>query len=315
MSLNPQPHINTLLITAALALSGCGNDSNSVSDEPVTYAETTWMEGVDLAAFLDCTRESGATLLQAHRAGDRPGYAENALTTMAASIADGAVFLEIDVAKLTDGTLVLMHDDTVDRTTTGQGAVFSYTLEEFKALQLVDLNGTVLEESPPTLIEALDALEGRGIAQLDLKDISVAEIADVLVTAGATDRAVVITDTLNDAIALHRLLPDIIISAGINSLENIETLRDAGFDLTRLQAWLGVGNGNPDLDQALAEMGIETSFGNFRAEADSLARYLDMNDAGAEVISVDNVQAAARALNAAQQVRGVLASCPEAATD
>ena len=307
-----QPLINTLIITAALAPSGCGNDIESISDEPVNHADTDWLEDVDLAAFLDCTRESGATLLQAHRAGDRPGYAENALSTMAASIADGAVFLEIDVAKLSDGTLVLMHDDTVDRTTTGQGAILSYTLDDFKALQLVDLNGTVLDEAPPTLAEALAHLDGRGIAQLDLKDISVAEIANALVTAGATDRAVVITDTLEDAIALHRLLPDVIISAGINSLENIETLREAGFDLTRLQAWLGVGNGNPDLDEALADRGIETSFGSFRAEADGSARYLAMNDAGAEVISVDNVQAAARALNAAQQARGVLASCPEA---
>lgn len=309
---NSRTRISTLIITAALALSGCGNDTDPASGEAVNQAGTDWMDGVDLAAFLDCTRESGATLLQAHRAGDRPGYAENALSTMTASIADGAVFLEIDVAKLSDGTLVLMHDDTVDRTTTGQGSVFSYTLEDFKALRLVDLNGTVLEESPPTLAEALIHLDGRGIAQLDLKDISVAEIADALVTAGATERAVVITYTLDDAIALHRLLPDVIISAGINSLENIEALRDAGFDLTRLQAWLGVGDGNPDLDQALAEMGIETSFGNFRAEADGSARYLAMNDAGAEVISVDDVQAASRALNAAQQVRGVLASCPAA---
>lgn len=314
MPLHPKTIARLLTVSASLTLTACNGSDPSGTQAPQSNADTPWLAGVDLAQLLDCTRVSGATLLQAHRAGDRSGYAENALSTMDVSMADGAVFLEIDVAKLSDGTLVLMHDRTVDRTTTGQGEIFDFTLDEFKTLQLVDLNGTVLDEAPPTLAEALEHLDGRGIAQLDLKGISIAELADALIAAGATRRSVVIAYTIEDAIELHSLLPQTMISVGINSMADIQTLQSFAFDLTRLQAWLGVGDGNPRLDAALADLDVETSFGNFRAEADGTARYLAMNDAGAEVISVDNVQAAARALNAAQQARGVLASCPSART-
>lgn len=300
------------VLALSFCLSACNNDRVREPAENLLSAEDSWLQDIELSEFMDCARESNATLIQAHRAGARPGLAENAISTMQAAMSDGAIFLEIDVARLSDGTLVLMHDDTVDRTTNGQGDVLSFNAESFSALQLVDEDGTLLEESPPTLRETFEVLDGRGISQLDLKDITVADIADAIVMAGATDRSIVITYTLDDAIALHNLLPDVMISAGIDSLSDIQTLRDAGFDLTRLQAWLGVGNGNPDLDAALADLGVETSFGNFGAEREGTASYIAMADAGAEVISVDNVPAASRALRAAQQVRGLLASCPAA---
>ena len=229
--------------------------------------EEQWLEGVNLSVFLDCARKSESTLLQAHRAGPRRGFAENALSTIEASLSDGAVFIEIDVAELGDGTLILMHDLTVDRTTNGHGALSTYTLDAFKMLRLVDDEGTVLDEAPPTLNEALELLKGRGIAQLDMKNISVDEIATAVVAQDAVSRSLVITYSLTDALRMHELVPGIMISVAVNSLDDINILRANNFDLSRLQAWIGIGNGMPELDAALADLGIETSFGNFPAEA------------------------------------------------
>lgn len=303
-------------LAGLVALTGCGPRAATYEEaREETAAESIaahWLEGLALDLYLDCTREAGATLVQAHRGGPRPGYAENALSTFQRSIADGAVFLEMDVARTADGHLVLMHDDTVDRTTTGTGRVDAMTLDTFKALTLVDETGQALDESPPSFAEALAAIDGTGIAQVDLKDITVQEAIAGLQAGAALNRAVLITYSLDDAIAAHRLAPDLMISAGLDDLSDLETLTSAGVDPSRIVAWLGLGDGDPSLDAELAARGIETSFGDFRAEARGTADYLAMSDNGAEVISVDDVPAATRALRAAQTARGVYATCPQA---
>lgn len=271
-----------------------------------------WLAGVNLAAYLDCAREDGATLLQAHRAGDRPGAAENSLRAIQASLIDGAVFAEIDVAKTADGVLVLMHDDNVDRTTTGRGTLADMTYTEVSALELVDLNGAPTGERVPTLESVLDYLDGRGIAQVDLKDIAFEDVASALETHDAVDRAVVITYTMEDALALHDRLPGVVMSVGIRDLSDLQTLRDEGVDLSRVTAWLGLGAGNPELDAALAGAGLETSYGDFRGERDGSIDYAVMASNGAEVISVDDVPAAATALNGREAARAVLAGCEAA---
>lgn len=301
-----------LLATVALTLlSAC---ESSDSGQAVPVAPDAWLSGVDLAAYMDCAREQDVTLLQAHRAGDRPGAAENSIGASLASFGDGAVFSEIDVARTRDGVLVLMHDRTVDRTTTGTGTVTEMTYADIAALQLVDMNGTTLEEVAPTLDQTLNALDGVGIAQIDLKDIDMETIAAAISQADAAHRSIVITYTIEDAIALHTALPEVMMSVGIRSLDDLATLETAGVDLTRVQAWLGLGTGNPELDAALAEHGIETSYGDFRAERDGNVDYQLMADNGAEVISVDDVPAAADALDAYDAARAVLENCPAART-
>lgn len=274
--------------------------------------DAAWLAGVDLPAFLDCVRVERATLLQAHRAGDRPGAAENSLMAIEASLADGAVFAEMDVSRTADGVLVLMHDRTVDRTTTGTGPVSELTLAEISAFELVDMDGLPTGERVPTLAAALAFLDGRGIAQIDLKTAGLEEIATALEAADAVHRAVIISYSMDDALAFHERLPGVMISVGINSPDDITTLREADADLSRFTAWLGLGSGNVALDQSLAEAGLETSYGDFRAERDGTADYRLMASNGAEVISVDDVPAAAAALNAGETARSVLARCEAA---
>lgn len=299
----------TVLLIALLALAAC---TRMPPPQPVTEP---WLDGIDLAAYLDCAREQDVTLLQAHRAGDRPGAAENSLGAIEASMADGAVFIEIDVARTVDGVLVLLHDRTLERTTTGRGRVRDIPAADFTALRLVDVNGRTLTEAPPTLAAALDALDGRGIAQIDLKGVDIATIVDAIEAADAVDRSIVITYSINDAIELHRVLPEVMFSVGIDELSDLQRLERAGVELSRVQAWLGTGNGNPPLDALLDERDIETSYGDFRGERDGSVDYRRLADNGAEVISVDEVRAASSALDARAQARTLLQACPAALSD
>jgi len=277
-----------------------------------TAAADLWLAGIDLPAYLDCAREQSVTLLQAHRTGDRPGAAENSIGAMQASLDDGALFMEMDVAKTADGVLVLMHDDTVDRTTNGTGRVDEMSYEQISQLRLVDVDGNELDEGVPTFADALAFLDGRGFAQVDLKDTTFDEIAAALVAADAVDRSVVITYSIDDAITLAGILPDVALSTGARSSEDLERLDQGGVDLGLTTIWLGVGTGYPEWDAVLANLGIETSFGDFGGERNGTVDYTLLNQNGAEVISVDDVPAAAQALDAHDASRALLEACPAA---
>src|SRR5699024_836382 len=71
----------------------------------------------------------------------------------------GYGFVEIDIQETKDEQYVLMHDSTIDRTTTGSGEVEDLTLEEIKKESLINENGKETNYEVPTLSEALNAAE------------------------------------------------------------------------------------------------------------------------------------------------------------
>ena len=105
-------------------------------------------------------------LVVAHR-GDWRYAPENSLAAIAHSIEQGADVVELDVQKTKDGKLILMHDATLDRTTTGTGRVCDWTLDSIKTLFL--RNGAALrtKHRVPTLEEALMLVKGKVMVNLD----------------------------------------------------------------------------------------------------------------------------------------------------
>lgn len=79
------------------------------------------------------TQSEKNIFVAAHR-GLSESYPENTIEAFSAAIEAGVDQIETDVRISKDGELVLMHDETVDRTTNGTGAVCDMTLEELKAL-------------------------------------------------------------------------------------------------------------------------------------------------------------------------------------
>jgi len=90
----------------------------------------------------------------AHRGGALL-WPENSLLAFRNAIALGADFLELDVHLSADGAVVVIHDPTLDRTTTGVGAVRDHTLSELRPLRLRDKDGKVTDEVIPTLEEVV----------------------------------------------------------------------------------------------------------------------------------------------------------------
>lgn len=114
-------------------------------------------------------QDKPATLLAAHRGGSLL-WPENSLLAFRNAVALGADFIEFDVHLSRDGEVVVVHDPTLDRTTSGSGPVKDRTAAELKALRLKDRTGAVTEETVPTLDEvAAVAAKGKRRMLLEIK--------------------------------------------------------------------------------------------------------------------------------------------------
>jgi glycerophosphoryl diester phosphodiesterase len=112
---------------------------------------------------------SYAFLAIAHR-GNPTQAPENTLASIKEGFALGAGMVEIDIHLSRDGVPVVIHDDTVDRTTNGKGLVSGLTVAQLKRLDAGSWkNPKYAGERIPTLAEVLDAANGKGLLLLDLK--------------------------------------------------------------------------------------------------------------------------------------------------
>ena len=261
----------------------------------------------DIAGFFDCLREKSLTVIAAHRGGDAP--AENAIETFERTVrgAPGPVLLEIDVRRTSDGQLVLMHDETLDRTTTGKGPVSGVTLDAFRALQLKDGAGRVLGAHPPTLKHALEWSKGKAILELDVKQgAPLAEVIVAVRAAKAENRVVVIVYNTEDALTMQRLAPDLMLSVPAESVPVLQMVSSVRVDLSRLLGWTGTTDPNSALNLQLADKGVEVIFGTLgdtptswdvRLARDGDAGYAAFADTGIHVIATDRPLEAMRAID------------------
>ncbi len=104
-------------------------------------------------------------LIAAHRGGAALAP-ENSLRAFRNALALGADFLEFDLHMTRDGEVVVIHDPTLERTTTARGAVRDLTRAELAAARLRARDGGVTEEPVPTFAELLDLAVPTAVAIL-----------------------------------------------------------------------------------------------------------------------------------------------------
>ncbi|MFZ0132185.1 MAG: glycerophosphodiester phosphodiesterase family protein [Desulfobacterales bacterium] len=105
----------------------------------------------------------------AHR-GYRQRFPENTLAAFAAAFGSGAPMVELDVTLTRDRLAVVLHDDTLERTTNGRGQVRDFTLEELKRLDAGSwFDPRFAGERLPSLEEALDLCAARGMVNIEIK--------------------------------------------------------------------------------------------------------------------------------------------------
>jgi glycerophosphoryl diester phosphodiesterase len=215
-----------------------------------------------------------------HRGGPTRDYPENAIETFERTLRAGTTAMEIDIAETRDGALVLMHDDDLERTTTGQGLVSAHSLDEIRQLKLETYTKET-EFHPPTLDEALAwAVRSNAIVELDKKrSAGFGPIIAAVRAARAENNVFIITYTDEQAIEIHAAAPDLVITATVDGLSHLDRLLSAGVKADRLIAWTGTETPRPDLWTALAGRGIESAFGTLGPRSTSLdGRYWEDDD-------------------------------------
>jgi len=131
--------------------------------------------------------ESGSptVLVAAHRAVHHV-YPENSLQAIEASIKLGVDIIEIDVKVSKDGVPFLMHDRTMDRTTTGRGDPEQFTWAELQQFFVVD-KGKTTKLKIPSLHDALELAYGKILVDLDLKTDKIPEVVKVVNKTNSKD--------------------------------------------------------------------------------------------------------------------------------
>ncbi|MFM1897756.1 MAG: hypothetical protein RLZZ385_2830 [Pseudomonadota bacterium] len=124
-----------------------------------------------LLAMLD--DENGPVMVVAHRACWKDGAPENSLAAIERCLELNVDMIEIDVAITADGVPVLLHDETLDRTTDGSGPVKSLAWSQVRGLKLRAGAGgeaaLMTDQGIPTLQDALELARGRILINLDVK--------------------------------------------------------------------------------------------------------------------------------------------------
>ncbi len=132
-------------------------------------------------------------MVVAHR-GDWRNAPENSLPAYKLAIEMGVDMIEIDLNKTSDGVVVVMHDETIDRTTSGKGKPSDYTLAELKKFHLRNGQGRVTRNTIPTLEEVMTLVKGKILVNLDKSYKYYNEAYAVLKKTGTLDQALFKTD-------------------------------------------------------------------------------------------------------------------------
>jgi glycerophosphoryl diester phosphodiesterase len=232
-------------------------------------------------------------LISCHRGGPVPGFPENAIETFANSVKLHPTIIECDAALTKDSALVMMHDDRLERTSNGTGPIGEKSLAELKELRLKDNDSTLTAFHIPTLDEVLKWGKDKVIFTLDVKrGVPYQKMVEAVRRNKAEAYSIMITYNAGQAAEVHRLAPDLMISASIRSVADLERLNQMGIPNNRIVAFVGTSAPEKTVYDYLHSKGIWCILGTMgnldksaKAKGDGL--YTELIENGADILSSD----------------------------
>ncbi|MEM6525239.1 MAG: glycerophosphodiester phosphodiesterase family protein [Bacteroidota bacterium] len=243
-------------------------------------------------------------LISAHRGGPYPGFPENALETFQ-NIVDKIplVVIECDVSMTKDSVLILMHDKTLDRTTTGSDNVNDKTYTELTDLLLIDNEGDTTSFHIPTLNEALEWGKDKVLFTLDVKrGVPFDRVVTTIEKLDATPYAAIITYNMEDAKLVHSLNQEIIISVSAGDDGAINQIIKSDIPGSSLLGFVGTREPDATHYNKLQELGIKTILGTLgNLDKSAVAKgddsvYASYVSNGANIIATDRPLEVARVI-------------------
>jgi glycerophosphoryl diester phosphodiesterase len=192
----------------------------------------------DLHAFFRY-QKNAAPIISGHRGGMVTGFPENSIPAFENTLKYTPAMFEVDPRLTKDSVVVLMHDATLDRTTTGKGKLSDYTWEEVKELRLKDHTGKVTQYSVPTLSEVIEWARGKTILDLDHKDVPLSMIADLIRKHKAEAFVMLTVHSPEEANYYLSRNPKSMFSAFIRNKTELAAYEEAGVPFSQLVAYIG----------------------------------------------------------------------------
>ena len=266
-----------------------------ITCSPKTYTNNSSGKGYAYFSY----KPNQPTKISVHRGGgDLKGYPENCIESFAyvaqqiGSSAHPAI-IECDIDLTKDSMMVMMHDATLDRTTTGTGKLIDKTYAELDQYRLEDNMGNVTPYKIPTLEAVLRWGKNKATFTLDVKrNVSFAKVVDMIHKTGAGDYVAVITYNAQDAAKIYQLDPNLMMSVTIRNHAEYDRLHELGVPDNRMVAFVGVKEPEVELYQFLHQKGIACILGTLgnldkqaAAKGDQVYKTFVQN--GADIMSTD----------------------------
>jgi glycerophosphoryl diester phosphodiesterase len=158
-------------------------------------------------------------------------FPENSLEAFQGCVNLGIPVIELDVQTLLDGSLGIMHDSTVDRTTDKTGNVKDFSAMGFKNLKINNLNG-YKEVYVPLLEDVFLALGKKAVYFIETKDgVSIPKVVDLVKKHRLEEYVVAMSfdiDDLNSAISEN--IPTCFLTKGANPNVSPELIKNRGIE-------------------------------------------------------------------------------------
>lgn len=278
------------LFTASIALLSCENTALS---------EKYSIKISSQEDLFDLLKNENYPLISAHRGGSAEGFPENAIETFERATTYGPAIIETDIAMTKDSVLVLLHDDQLDRTTTGSGWVKDYTFSKLQQFQLKDYKNKTTSYTIPTLEQALIWGKNKVIFTLDIKrGVPYERVVDMVNKTNSQANSILITYTANQARVLHKIDKTLWLSVSANSKADIERLEDYKVDVNRVVAFVGTAEPSKTTIDYMKSRNIPMILGTLgnldkRAKTVGDQIYEDFFTKGITILSADRNKEAA----------------------
>lgn len=178
-------------------------------------------------------------IISGHRGGMLEGYPENCIASCEKTLELIPSFFEIDPRLTKDSILVLMHDATLDRTSTGKGKVSDYTYEELQQFYLKDRQGNVTEYKIPTLDEVLAWGKEKTVFNFDNKGVPWQLYADNLNGKWRDYPNIMLSvRSLEECLFYYQQVDHVLFCCEISNMEMYEAYKNAGIPWNRIMAYV-----------------------------------------------------------------------------
>ena len=250
-----------------------------------------WMTEFDEKLYA-ITNPSGRPMAMSHR-GDTMNYPENSLEGYLSAALLGTDVIEMDVVLTRDHVIVMMHDETLTRTTNvasmkGKNGlpdsvyVRDWTYEQLQSLSLLDTQGKVTKYKIPSFYEVLMVLRGRCFAALDSKAIAGVTAEDILEMETATD---------SHEVSMYAMFLSASYGpSGSNSYSYLISYSKQHPELTRLGAYAEKLEGYMSMSgHSIRSRGWLDGSANTNPYLESHQKYLNAYEGGLRLIYTNNI--------------------------